>query len=68
MKTWKQLEATARDRGFTLKRYNDHTWQLDNDEVDDMARGEWWCSDPRTTSRVLRAMIEAALVELGRKR
>lgn len=66
MKTWRQLESMAKQQGLEIQHYR-HTWHLNNEAADDVARGEWWASGPTKTSRILRAMVEAALEQMGSK-
>lgn len=67
MKTWRQLEAMAKRQGVRLS-HGSHTWWLQNPAGDDVARGQWWMCRPRLASPILRAMCEAALKQMGRKR
>lgn len=63
--TWKHLEAMAKMHGLIL-RGDEHSINIM--DSNDLILGVvgWWYGNRRKADRIMRAMIEAALREMGR--
>lgn len=64
MKTWRQLEAMAKRQEISVH-HGDRGFRMIK-EGSSIAEGESWGGSSRDASKVMRAMCEAALREMGR--